>query len=207
VLGELQQLLQQQQQQAQAVEQQGRASPFASVQAAAVQGPIVAQQAKAVLSRLNSQAASTGLPEPHPTAQQELQSPAVSRGLDAAGPNADMPVSNSGHSSGGSSRLGAAAAAAAAAADSDEPLPPLPSFAVAAGAAAHQPHGLVHRGSSGASAAAAAGGPGVHGSPICSGEFALSGDSITFPSGLGAVESVVFMRGVHKPHGPPHPQQ
>jgi hypothetical protein len=204
VLGELQQLLLQQQQQgpssqAQPGEQQGRASPFASVQATAVQGPIVAQQAKAVLSRLNSQAA-----EPQASSQQEqqeLQTPAVARGVDAAGPNVGMPggMPESSSSSGGCRP----SAIAAVAEDSDAPLPPLPSFST--GAAGQQQHGLVHRSSAGAAAAATAG-PAGQGSPICSGEFALSGDSITFPSGLGAVESVVFMRGAPKPHGPPHTQ-
>lgn len=131
-----------QQQQPAAGEQPWRpASPFAGVQAAAVQGPVVAQQAKAVLlSRLNSQAysPSTSQKEAATLANQQQQQ----------------------------QQLGAAVAASASA---------------GSGASVRSPTGAAVSAHGGADFAGAFGG--------------MSGDSVTFPSGLGAVESVVFMRG------------
>lgn len=136
-------LLQQQQQQSLAGEQPWRPpSPFAGVQVAAVQGPIVAQQARTVLAQLNPQ---------------------------EQGPP---------HMEDGSPR-GAAAVA-------DTAYAPLGSFLVQGQGQQPRLQALT--------AAAAAAAP-AHDN---SGFPGTSGDSITFPSGLGAVESVVFLQNPTK---------
>jgi len=139
----------------------GPPSPFAGVNAVEVQGPIVAQQARAVLSQLDSH-------------QQHQQQPPLSETAMAyAGPPP-------------------AAAAAAAPASSS-------AFAVAGSAtdsgSSSALQAQLDRVAQLRSAAAAAGGTG--GGPASSSlekSGCVSGSSITFPSGLGAVESVTFLR-------------
>lgn len=176
-----QQSLPQQQQ-----EQQWRvgavASPFASVNAAAVGGPIVTHQVRAALS---------GGPGSTSSGSRRDNGDASSVGI------------HSNLASGGHSPRSAAAAAVGNGdgSGSGSPSPradrpmfaPIQSFVLnearspAAGAHQRPPaHGWP-------SPTAAAGGSGpACGSPVHSGPI-FSGESITFPSGLGAVESVVFM--------------
>lgn len=149
----LQQQQQPQQQQSLAGEQPWRPpSPFAGVQVAAVQGPIVAQQARTVLAQLNPQRSAQEQGPPH------MQHAAVSAG----------------------SPRGAAAAG------NDTAYAPLASFL--AQGQGQQPR-LQALTAAAAAAAPAHDNGGFPGS---------SGDSITFPSGLGAVESVVFLRNPTK---------
>jgi hypothetical protein len=170
-----------------AAEQQSRPpSPFAGVHAAAVQGPIVAQQAKAVLSRLNSQAGA----QDGPAAQSHVDS-CSSGGASSSAPNGGM-----------------GAALQPPAAVNDRAPPRHKAQQHVQGAA------LMGRAFGGPQSGSRFGSPqsiGKGGSPQSSGDFAIvSGESLTFaaPPGLSAVESVVFMRGLNRPADrQPPPQQ
>lgn len=169
-----------------AAEQQWRPpSPFAGVQAAAVQGPIVAQQAKAVLTRLNSQ----GAPQ---------DGPAVHSHVDSC---------SSGGGGNGSAANGGTSAVLQPPAALNDQAPPRNKAQQHVQSAA-----LMGRAFGGPQSGSRFGSPqsiGQGGSPQSSGDFAVSGESLTFsaPPGLSAVESVVFMRGPNRPAGWQPPQQ